>query len=68
MGLLLSLAALAIAVSFLSQREVMTDARGIVFPITGYGVGYWLWLSGMAVCFLGNVATNKIFVGYKSAE
>ena len=51
----LSLAAFVIAISFLFQREIMTNEAGILFPITGYRIGYWIWLSSIAVCFLGSI-------------
>jgi hypothetical protein len=53
----LSLAALIIATLFLLQREFMMDARGNL-PIAGYGIGYWVWLSSIAVCCIGSLAVS----------
>jgi hypothetical protein len=34
--------------SFLLAQNVITNEAGIPFPITGYRIGYWLWLGSMA--------------------
>ena len=36
--------ALFISLSFLLYQEILTDEGGGKSPITGYGLGYWLWL------------------------
>jgi hypothetical protein len=68
MALALSLLAFAIAISFFFQREIMTNEAGILFPITGYRIGYWIWLSSIAVCCFGCMATIEFSVGYKNKE
>jgi hypothetical protein len=67
-ALALSLTALVIAVSFLFQRQIMTNEGGILFPITGYRIGYWIWLSSIAVCCFGCMATLEFSVGQKREE
>ena len=62
----LGLVALAIAVSFLFQREIVTNEAGILFPITGYRIGYWMWLSSIAVCCFGGMATIELSAGYEN--
>jgi hypothetical protein len=54
------LAALVVAASFLLQREVMMNEAGILNPIRAYGAGYWVWLSSMAVCCVGGLATAEL--------
>ena len=61
----LSWAAFVIAISFLFQRDIMTNEAGILFPITGYKIGYWIWLSSIAVCCFGSMATIELSAGYK---
>jgi hypothetical protein len=63
-----SVAAFAIAISFLFQREIMTNEAGILLSITGYRIGYWIWLSSIAVCCFGSMATIELSAGYKRTE
>jgi hypothetical protein len=63
-----SVAAFAIAISFLFQREIMTNEAGILLPITGYRIGYWIWLSSIAVCGFGSMATIELSAGSKGTE
>ena len=64
----LSLAAFVIAISFMFQLEIMTNASGHLFAVTCYRFGYWLWLSSMAVCCLGSMATIKPLAGYENRQ
>lgn len=48
---LLSLASLAIAVSFLLMSKVAADESGGLSIITGYRIGYWLWVASMGAAF-----------------
>jgi hypothetical protein len=64
----LSSAAFVIALCFLFQREIMTNEAGILFPITGYRIGYWIWLSSIAVVCFGSMAAIELSGGYKSTE
>jgi hypothetical protein len=48
----LSVATLSVGSSFLLVRKVVTNEAGIPFPVTGYRIGYWLWLSSMATAFV----------------
>ena len=63
MSAILSLAAFAIAVSFLFQREIMVNEAGLLLPITGYRIGYWIWLSSIAVSCFGSMATIELSAG-----
>jgi hypothetical protein len=67
-ALALSLVALVIAISFLFQREIMTNEAGILLPITGYRIGYWIWLSSIAVCGFGSMAAIEFSLGYTKNE
>jgi len=53
-ALLFSLAASLIAASFLLFKTIPTDEGGTPHPITGYGIGYWLWLSACCSMMLGS--------------
>lgn len=46
-ALILSLAALALAGSFMFETSVITNEAGMANPITGLREGYWLWLASM---------------------
>jgi hypothetical protein len=46
-ALLLSLAALALAGSFMFETSVITNEAGMANPVTGLREGYWLWLASM---------------------
>jgi hypothetical protein len=50
-----SFTALIIAMSFLLDRTVVTNEGGIPFPITGYKIGYWIWLTSMAAICLSSL-------------
>ena len=67
-ALVLGSVAFAISISFLFQRKIVTNEAGILFPITGYRIGYWLWLSSIAVCCFGSVVTIALSVGRKNQE
>jgi uncharacterized membrane-anchored protein len=47
--------ALALALSFLRCHQVLTDSAGTYSRITGYGPGYWLWVSSMAAALVGGI-------------
>jgi hypothetical protein len=59
---LMGFASFAIAISFLFQRTVVTNEAGIPFPITGYGMGYWIWLSSMVISWFNSMATIELSV------
>ena len=46
-ALILSLAALALAGSFMFETSVITNEAGMANPVTGLREGYWLWLASM---------------------
>ncbi|MFN4017290.1 MAG: hypothetical protein ACK4JB_18260 [Reyranella sp.] len=46
-ALVLSLAALGLAGSFLFETSVITNEAGMANPVTGLREGYWLWLASM---------------------
>ncbi|WFU17143.1 hypothetical protein [Bradyrhizobium sp. CB3481] len=66
--LTLGLVAFAIAVSFWFQREIVTNEAGLLVPIMEHRIGYWLWLSSIAVCCFGGVATIELSLAYKNKE
>jgi len=67
-GLLLATLALGLALCFLGLEKFPTDANGGHLRITGYGLGYWLWVTsiGMALlcCIVGlslDIASHKMW-------
>ncbi|KAF0103926.1 MAG: putative lipoprotein [Rhodospirillaceae bacterium] len=46
-ALVLSLAALGLAGSFMFETSVITNEAGMANPVTGLREGYWLWLASM---------------------
>jgi len=48
-----ALLALGLSLSFLSYR---TTGPGSQEEISGYGIGYWLWVASMGTMFIGTVA------------
>lgn len=52
-----SLSAFALAASFLLARNVITNEGLVPVPITGYRIGYWLWLASTGVAV---VAAKRI--------
>jgi hypothetical protein len=56
---LLSLASLAIAVSFLLMSKVASDESGNLSVITGYRIGYWLWLASTGVAVASALPLSK---------
>ena len=47
-----ALGALVIGLSFLTFETVVTNEGGVASAITGYRLGYWVWLASMAVTVL----------------
>jgi len=59
-AIVLSVAALALAASFLFAKTVVSNEAGIANPVTGLRPGYWLWLSSLAIaCLAAAVATRS---------
>ncbi len=52
----LSLAALAIAASFMLAKTVVSNEGGVPMDIVGYATGYWLWLASMVVALMAALA------------
>jgi len=46
-AMILSLAALGLAASFMFETSVITNEAGMSNPVTGLRGGYWLWLASM---------------------
>lgn len=53
MAVVLGLAALVLAASFLRVPEVLVDEQRPPQPVVGLALGYWLWLASCAVTFVG---------------
>jgi len=50
----LSLLATALSLSFLLFDKVIADEAGNYRPVTGYGPGYWLWVSSCLAMLAGS--------------
>ena len=46
--------ALLLALSFLLHESLMTDEAGNYSRVTGYGIGYWLWIGSIALALVGS--------------
>jgi hypothetical protein len=53
-ALALSVAALFCALSFLNVDTVVVSEAPTFAKVTGFGLGYWLWIAGMIVITLGS--------------
>lgn len=58
-ALVLSLAALGLAGSFLFETTVVTNEAGMANPVTGLREGYWLWLASMGFGVVAAVFARK---------
>jgi hypothetical protein len=68
-SLIAALMAIALAMTFLFQKTVVSSEAPTFSRITGYGVGYWLWLSSAAVQMLGSavaVLSSRYLASIKS--
>ena len=54
-SLVLSSFSLAIAFSFLTYDEIMIKEAGHYGKIVGYALGYWLWITSIAIMLLGSL-------------
>lgn len=53
-----SLAALGLALSFLSVKEMDRDEAGHHAKIISYGLGYWLWIGSIATAYAGSMVAG----------
>lgn len=59
-ALVLSLAALGLAGSFMFETSVITNEAGVANPVTGLREGYWLWLASMASAVIAAFFARKM--------
>lgn len=55
--------ALIFSASFLTCTELITNEAGGKENVTGYGLGYWLWLSSCGVAFAGTFVAQLVAIG-----
>ncbi|HEY8927790.1 MAG TPA: hypothetical protein VIM55_01265 [Mucilaginibacter sp.] len=55
LSMITSLASLIIGLLFLKVSEFMVNEGGTYSDITGYRIGYWLWLSSITLMFTANL-------------
>lgn len=53
--IVLSALAVLFSLSFLLFSEIIKDEAGHIGKITGYGAGYWIWVSSSLLYFIGNL-------------
>jgi hypothetical protein len=53
-SLLVSCIGVIICLSFLFFKDVIDNEGGVSRAITGYRIGYWLWVSSAAIMLAGN--------------
>jgi hypothetical protein len=49
---LLSFAAFVLGCTFMLGHTVVTNEGGVPADITGYRIGYWLWVTSMAIAVI----------------
>ena len=54
-ALIVSTAAVLFALSFLLHSTIVADEAPTYKAVTGYGVGYWLWLASMLIMAAGTL-------------
>lgn len=54
-AVLSSATAITIGLLFMTYEEIIIIEAGHSATITGYDIGYWFWLSSMAVAFIGSL-------------
>jgi hypothetical protein len=59
-SLILSVAALGLAGSFLFETSVITNEAGMANPVTGLREGYWLWLASMGFAVIAASFARKM--------
>jgi hypothetical protein len=59
-ALILALAALALAGSFMFETSVVTNEAGMANPVTGLREGYWLWLASMVLGVIAACSASKM--------
>ena len=59
-ALILSLAALGLAASFMFETSVITNEAVMANPITGLREGYWLWLASMVCAVIAAFFARKV--------
>ena len=59
-ALILSLAALGLAGSFMFETSVITNEAGMANPVTGLREGYWLWLASMIAAVVAAAFARKV--------
>ena len=53
--LITSIASSILAISFLFFKRIVADEAGSYYHITGYRIGYWLWLTSVITMLVGNL-------------
>jgi hypothetical protein len=56
MAVICAAGSILIALTFLMQKKILVDEAGNDATITGYGLGYWMWIASMAVSLIGCIA------------
>ncbi|MCQ6960617.1 hypothetical protein [Mucilaginibacter aquariorum] len=57
-SLFLSLLAFLISLSFMFNKFIIVDEGGSLHEISGYRLGYWLWLASCVLMLIGNISIS----------
>ncbi|MEI6757682.1 MAG: hypothetical protein FDX18_10545 [Chlorobium sp.] len=60
LSFLASLGAILVMLSFLLYDKIVTSEAPNYSLITGYGLGYWLWVASAFFLFAANILSKKI--------
>ncbi|MDX1929614.1 MAG: hypothetical protein SFV81_24010 [Pirellulaceae bacterium] len=52
--------ALLLTLSFLKHESIVADVAGNRSMITGYGIGYWIWISSIAIALVGSCSWTSV--------
>ncbi len=58
-ALIFSTLALLVGLSFMLHDKIMINEAGNYGNITGYALGYWLWIGSMLMMFVGSILLYK---------
>lgn len=59
-ALILALAAIGLAGSFMFETTVITNEAGMANPVTGLREGYWLWLASIGMAVIAAFFARKV--------
>ncbi|SHL61705.1 hypothetical protein SAMN05444360_10370 [Chryseobacterium carnipullorum] len=55
----LGLLSVAVALYYVTETEIIVDEAGHKYPITGFGLGYYVWIASCVTMFIGSLLLLK---------